>query len=422
MLLEDGYLNTNDLVEMPLWNPRRIDFGTFYLWKLNLLDKAYSRFCNNKDKKVSAEIEQFKSDNVNWLNDFALFMAIKHAHGGGAWSGWPENLRLRDPITLEEARVSLINSIDCIIFSQYLFFKQWKSVKEYAHTLGIEIIGDIPIFVAFDSSDVWAHQDLFFLDKDGKPSVVAGVPPDYFSPTGQLWGNPLFRWEVHKAHHYDWWLERISSAFNLVDIVRIDHFRGFAAYWEIPGDALTAEHGRWVPGPGAHFFEAIREAKGDLPIIAEDLGLITSDVMQLKDMYSLPGMKVLQFAFSEPNNTFLPHHYSSNYIVYTGTHDNDTTCGWFEKASTEEMNFAQKYLHRGWKRGEDFCWDVIRMAWSSVAKHAIVPLQDFLMLGSEARFNYPSTLGGNWVWRFVMDDLSGELQNRIKELNWLYCR
>jgi 4-alpha-glucanotransferase len=274
--------------------------------------------------------------------------------------------------------------------------------------------------VANDSSDVWSHPDLFYLDSDLKPTVVAGVPPDYFSPTGQLWGNPLYRWEVHKSSGYKWWLERLHATLNLVDILRIDHFRGFASNWEIPAGNLTAEIGRWVPGPGADFFTAVRSSLGaDLPIIAEDLGVITPDVIALLEKFGLPGMKVLQFGFSGPENPFLPHSYLQDCVVYTGTHDNDTSSGWYQSAPDKEKDFARRYLRVD---GSDFSWDLIRAAWRSTAVFALAPLQDFLSLGTEARFNYPSRLGGNWEWRVLEGQLSSGLQRGVKELNWLYLR
>jgi 4-alpha-glucanotransferase len=284
----------------------------------------------------------------------------------------------------------------------------------------VRIIGDVPIFVAADSSDVWSHPDLFRLDHEFKPTVVAGVPPDYFSPTGQLWGNPLYRWDVHRSSGYGWWLERLRNTLAKVDIVRIDHFRGFSGYWEISAGNPTAEYGRWVAGPGVDFFEAVRARLGDdLPIIAEDLGLITADVTSLRDQFNLPGMKVLQFAFSGPDNSFLPHAYPHNCVAYTGTHDNDTARGWYQSAPENEKDFARKYLRVD---GSDFAWDLIRAAWGSTAVFAIAPLQDFLNLGTEARMNYPSRLGGNWEWRLSMEMLTEELKAKIREVNWLYDR
>jgi 4-alpha-glucanotransferase len=422
ILINEGLLNQEDLSDMPEWDAREVDFGSYYLWKPILLERVYNNYKTGGTEKIQTEVDSFRLANTFWLEDYAFFTAIKESHGGGAWDGWPEGLRLREKKALHEAREMLEEKILATIFFQYLFYKQWDSLKQYVHSKGIKIVGDIPIFVAMDSSDAWSHQDLFQLDKDGKPIAVAGVPPDYFSPTGQLWGNPLYRWEAHKRDNYAWWMERIASTFKLVDIVRIDHFRGFAGYWEILGGALTAEKGRWVAGPGSHFFEEITKKFGDLPIIAEDLGEITPDVIALRDKFSLPGMKILQFAFSGPDNPFLPHQYVTNSVVYTGTHDNDTTCGWFEKAPEHEKDFARRYFGRRWDRNEDFAWDLIRTAWGSVAAFAIVPLQDLLLLGTEARFNYPSTLGWNWAWRMLDTDLSEDLRNQVRELNWLYQR
>lgn len=422
LLLAERFLAAEDLEDMPEWNARQVDFGTLYEWKPALLAKAYDRFVALKSQQIQNEIETFKSNNDYWLGDYALFMALKEAHGGGAWGGWPLELRQRNPKVIAKARNTYKDQIQRHIFQQYLFFKQWISLKAYANERGVKIIGDIPIFVAMDSSDVWSHPDLFFLDDMGNPTVVAGVPPDYFSPTGQLWGNPLYRWKVHRDLGYQWWLERIRFTLKTVDIVRIDHFRGFAGYWEIPGDAPTAERGRWVKGPGTDFFKVVKSTFGDLPILAEDLGEITPDVIALRDQFALPGMKILQFAFSGPDNPFLPHQFTRNSVVYTGTHDNDTACGWYESAPEEEREFARRYFGRSWESPKDFTWYMIRAAWSSVSNFALAPMQDLLLLGTEARFNFPSRLGGNWDWRIIDYDLSEDLKNKIKEMNWLYQR
>jgi len=426
-LLRDNLLHSNDLIEQLDFDPERVDFGALIPWKLNLLERAFIRFSSDSgtirtdpSTSLMASFDSFCAENASWLDDYALFMAIKEAHGGGSWDGWPEPLRKRDPAALDEARKTLASSILGFTFYQFSFYRQWNALRDYAHQKGLRIVGDIPIFVANDSSDVWSHPDLFVLDADLKPTVVAGVPPDYFSPTGQLWGNPLYRWEVHKFTGYKWWLERLRATLKLVDILRIDHFRGFAGYWEIPADKPTAEVGRWVPGPGADFFNAVRSSLGEgLPIIAEDLGLITPDVSALRDQFALPGMKVLQFGFSGPDNPFLPHSYPQNCVVYTGTHDNDTARGWYESAPENEKDFARRYLEID---GSDFARDLIRTAWKSTSVFAIAPLQDFMALGTEARFNYPSRLGGNWEWRMTEAALSGELQGSIRELNWLYQR
>ena len=418
-LARDNLLHTNDLIEKLEVDPQRVDFGSLIPWKLNLLERAFIRF-SSASGSIRVEFDSFCNENSSWLDDYTLFMAIKEAHGGGAWDGWPEPLRKRDPAALAEARKTLAASILRFTFYQFIFFRQWNSLRDYAHQKGLRIVGDIPIFVANDSSDVWSHPDLFFLDAELKPTVVAGVPPDYFSPTGQLWGNPLYCWDVHKSTGYKWWLERLRATHKLVDILRIDHFRGFAGYWEIPAGNPTAEIGRWVPGPGADFFSAVRSSLGsDLPIIAEDLGLITPDVTFLRDQFGLPGMKVLQFGFSGPDNPFLPHSYPQNCVVYTGTHDNDTARGWYGSAPESEKDFARRYLEID---GSDFSHDLIRTAWKSTAVFALAPMQDFLALGTEARFNYPSRLGGNWEWRMADTALGGELQGSIRELNWLYQR
>jgi 4-alpha-glucanotransferase len=371
-----------------------------------------------------AEYKKFCKQNASWLEDYALFMALKEAHGGGAWNEWNADLRKRKPAAMQKARREHAEAIQRNRFYQFLFFRQWHKLRKYANARGIKIIGDIPIFIAYDSADVWANPELFFLGEDSLPTVVAGVPPDYFSATGQLWGNPLYRWKVHKATGYAWWLERFRSTLRLVDIVRLDHFRGFAGYWEVKFGQPTAEHGRWVKGPGADFFRALNKAilKGKntrLPIIAEDLGLITPDVVKLRDDFGLPGMRILQFGFDSPQNPFLPHNYIPNCVAYTGSHDNDTALGWYSTAPEHEKDFARRYLRVD---GSDFAWDLIRSIWSSVAVFAITPMQDVLSLGSSARMNFPSKLGGNWEWRMHETDLTPELAARLRELNGLYLR
>jgi 4-alpha-glucanotransferase len=367
----------------------------------------------------------FRASNAAWLDDFALFMAIKEAYGGGCWDGWPEALRKRDPQALAEARKTYAESIARYVFYQFLFYRQWQNLHTYADQRGVKIIGDIPIFVAYDSADVWSHPDLFYLDEAGKPTLVAGVPPDFFSATGQMWGNPLYKWDVHKATGYAWWIERMRATLALVDIVRLDHFRGFSGYWEIPAGNPTAEFGRWVPGPGADLFDALMAnleshlGTKELPIIAEDLGVITDDVVALRERYNLPGMKILQFGFTSPSDPFLPHNYVNNCVAYTGTHDNNTARGWYEAAPEQEREFALKYLGVD---GSHFAWDLIRTVWSSTAVFSVAPMQDFLNLGGEARMNFPSRLGGNWEWRMKDSDFNDELIAKIRELNYLYSR
>ncbi len=426
-LLEEGLLHPNDLIEAVDSPASRVDpsaalrvnFGRIIPWKLNLLERAFIRFQNQASPVLRQAFDAFRAEQAGWLEDFALFMAIKEANGGGGWDGWPEPLRKRDPQALAEARSSLADAVLRFTFYQFIFFRQWGAVKAYAAGRGIKVIGDIPIFVAYDSADVWANPGLFYLDEDSLPGVVAGVPPDYFSPTGQLWGNPLYNWEAHKRTGYGWWLERFRAILSTVDIVRLDHFRGFAGYWEIPAGETTAVKGRWVPGPGTDFLQAVRNGLGVLPIIAEDLGEITPDVIELRDRFDLPGMKILQFGFSGPDNVFLPHLYPENCVTYTGTHDNDTARGWYVSAPEAEADFARRYLRTD---GHDFAWDLVRACWSSTAVFALAPMQDLLNLGTDARMNFPSKLGGNWEWRMKEEDLSPELRDRLKELNYLYLR
>jgi len=421
MLLEEGLLTREDLSDRPEFPSERVEFGDVIPWKMTLLDRAFSHFNKSKSTRLKDEFVKFQEEQNSWLPDFALFMAIKASHDGVAWKDWPEPLRRRDPEALKEFAQNHSDAIRAQLFRQFIFFRQWQALKHYANEKGLSIIGDIPIFVAFDSADAWSHPELFFFDKKLLPTVVAGVPPDYFSPTGQLWGNPLYRWQVHKKTGYAWWIQRVRSTLQLFDILRMDHFRGFAGYWEVPTGNPTAEFGRWVPGPGASLFQAIEEALGNLPIIAEDLGAITPDVVELRDHFNLPGMKIFQFAFStDPTDPFLPHNYPVNCVAYTGTHDNDTARGWYENSSTEkERDFCRRYLARS---GDDIAWDMIRAVWSSVAVMALAPLQDLLSLGSDARMNFPGKLGGYWSWRMPASALNEDLMTRLKETNHLYRR
>ena len=422
-LIEDGLLTEADLGEMPDFQSGRVDYGQLIPWKLGVLQNAFSRF-RSGPSALHDEFETFRADNAFWLDDFALFMSLKEAHGGGPWSDWDESLRKRESPAMEKARQEQAENSRQYSFYQFLFFRQWNKLRAYANERDIKIIGDIPIFIAYDSADAWANPDLFFLDENSLPTVVAGVPPDYFSATGQLWGNPLYRWDVHKETGYAWWLERFRSVLQFVDVVRLDHFRGFAGYYEIPFGAPTAETGQWMTGPGKDFFTTIsRELVGSgdavLPIIAEDLGVITPDVVELRESFNLPGMKILQFGFVSPSDPFLPHNYVQNCVAYTGTHDNDTACGWFDSAPESEREFALRYLNSD---GSDFAWDLIRGVWSSVAVYALAPMQDLLSLGTEARMNYPSRLGGNWEWRIREKNLSERLRQRLSEFNHLYLR
>lgn len=420
LLLEDELLTAADLSDRPKFPVDRVDFGPVIQWKLTLLERAFERFTNGSFEDIGAELQSFRAREAYWLEDFALFMAIKESQGLVSWENWPKELRNRDPKAMQAFRLENPDAIDRHIFRQFLFFRQWEKLHVFANEQGIQVIGDIPIFVAYDSADAWAHREMFFMDDEGKPTFVAGVPPDYFSPTGQLWGNPIYNWAVHKETGYAWWIERLRATLRLFDIVRLDHFRGFAGYWEIPAGMPTAEIGRWAPGPGIDLFESIRGVLKDLPIIAEDLGEITPDVIELRDSLELPGMKILQFAFqTDPNDPFLPHNYPRNCVAYTGTHDNDTTVGWYHSAPEKERDFARRYLARS---GDDIAWDFIRVVWSSAAAFAVAPMQDFLSLGNEARMNLPGKLGGNWAWRLRPEALSEWLVSRIRETNFLYGR
>lgn len=420
LLLSDGLLTVEDLEAVPAFSEERVDFGAVIEWKDALLARLTGAFASRASEALGKVYAAFCEAQADWLEDYATFMALKRAHAGAPWTEWRAELRHREPGALAAARDRLALDIEAQRVRQFLFFRQWAALADAAHALDIRLIGDIPIFVAHDSADVWTHPELFHLDDAGLPTVVAGVPPDYFSPTGQRWGNPLYRWENLRATGYVWWLKRLKAVLALVDTARLDHFRGFEAHWEIPAAAPTAETGRWVPGPGAHFLSSLRSALGDLPIIAEDLGLVTPGVVQLRDSFGLPGMKILQFAFDgDPEHEFLPHNYPVRCVAYTGTHDNDTSVGWYASAPEEARDFCRRYLGRD---GTEIAGDLVRAAWASVAKWAVAPLQDVLGLGSEARMNYPSREHGNWGWRVRADQLTGELADRMAGLNEVYAR
>ena len=419
-LVEDGLLLHEDLQDAPAFPTDHVDFGAVIAWRGALLARAAERFADGADADLGQDFDAFCAAQASWLDDYALFMALKEEHALATWSTWPAEIVARDPLALEAARARLATSVFKHKVCQLLFFRQWAALRRYANQRGVRVIGDIPIFVAYDSADVWANPDLFFLDASGKPTVVAGVPPDYFSATGQLWGNPLYRWDVMAERGYAWWLARLRMSFTQVDVLRVDHFIGFHRYWEIPARAKTAVKGRYKPGPGAAFLASAREALGDLPIIAEDLGAVTPEVEALRDQFELPGMKVLQFAFdSDATNPFLPHNYPKRCVAYSGTHDNDTTVGWFAKASPDEQSRVQRYFARS---GDDVAYDFIRGVMSSCADTAIVPLQDVLVLGSEARMNTPGVAGGNWQWRFRAGELNDWHVGRLAEMAELYGR
>lgn len=405
-LVSQGWLSHKELIPHPEFRADRIDFALLQPFRMELLRRAARHFFKSSHDSMHSAYDEFCAAEGEWLDDYALFMTIAERQSGCGWNHWPKDLAHRNPKALLHVQKSCADEIGFWKFCQWCFARQWSKLKQYANERGIRIIGDVPIFVAYQSADVWAHQELFELDKSGLPSVVAGVPPDYFSETGQLWGNPLYRWDIHEQTGYAWWIARLRHALKQADLVRIDHFRGFAAYWEVAADAPNAINGRWVPGPGEKLFEAFQQAFPQLPIIAEDLGLITPDVVELRDQFRLPGMRILQFAFGDgETNPFLPHNYVQNTVAYTGTHDNDTTLGWWQSVPDRVRDFARNYLGSD---GNDIQQHMMRAISSSSANIVIFPMQDVLGLPSEHRMNYPGKPTGNWEWRFSWDQLRQE--------------
>ncbi len=424
-LLAAGYVTVDDVADRPVFTDERVDFGAVIAWKSTLLNRAFARF-QTFPAADRAPFERFCMEQAVWLEDAAFFMALKQAHGMRAWTEWSPSLAARDPNALALARAELADVIEAHKYVQWVFFTQWQELRRYAGSRGIRIIGDVPIFVALDSADVWANPHLFHFDANLRPTVVSGVPPDYFSETGQLWGHPLYRWDVMAADGYRWWIDRFRAAFALADVVRIDHFRGFYNYWEIPAGEATAINGRWVDGPRADLFTAVIAALGEVAIIAEDLGDFTPEsragLDALMAQFGFPGMRILQFAFNRrEGDRFFPHNYPRTCVVYTGTHDNDTLVGWFTTSSTDaERRDALRYLCGG---GDDIAWAFIRTAWMSVANTAMTTVQDLLGLGSEARMNLPGTLGAhNWTWRMPSGALDQRLARRLYDLTEIYQR
>lgn len=394
-----------------------IDYGIMYISRYKLLKKAYARFVKN----IPDDYAQFCKTEAEWLDEYALFMALKDANDGVAWFEWDEDLKTRKPEAIEAAQKEYADDIEFYKMLQYLFFKQWRQLKAYANSKNIEIIGDVPIYVAGDSADVWANPKQFYLDEELNPIEVAGCPPDAFSADGQLWGNPLFRWDVMKKDGYTWWTKRISAMADLYDIIRIDHFRGFDSYYAIPAEDDTAKNGEWKEGPGMDLFKVLEKKLGKLPIIVEDLGFLTPSVIKLLKDSGFPGMKVVQFAFdSREDSDYLPHNYPKNCVVYTGTHDNDTVMGWMKTAPKSAVKFAKEYLNL--TKEEGYNWGMMRAAWSSVADMAIVPMQDILGLGSEARINTPSTIGENWKWRATADQIDNSIAKKLRKCMKMYAR
>ena len=424
LLLQDQLLTEQDLAHSP-FPEDRVDFAAVIPFKYGLLAKAYGSFITNQPADLIREYSLFCHEHAGWLEDFCLFAALKEFHRGKPWVEWPEDLVQRRPDALASWSEQLKLEVARHSFIQFLFFRQWQLLHSYATDNGVDLIGDIPIFVAHDSSDVWSHQEWFHLDKQGQPTVVAGVPPDYFSATGQRWGNPLFNWQQLKKENYSFWISRFKMLAAMFDIIRIDHFRGFASYWEIPADEETAINGVWKKGPGADLFTTIaRELGNEAPVIAEDLGVVTEDVTELLAEVGFPGMAVLQFGFGAVENgmnssLFLPHFHKANQVVYTGTHDNDTICGWWEQQNEEVRDYCRRYLNTD---ARVIHRDMIRAALASVANLAIFPLQDLLGLGNEARMNMPGTAGGNWQWRFAGHDLSTGLAMDLLQMSRIFGR
>ncbi len=430
-LRNEGWLEDADLAGAPSPDPEHAAYDEAGPWKRERLERAAVAFGARAGAEARAELEAFRAREADWLEDWALFWVLKQAHEGRAWTAWAEPLARRDPRALDAARARYARSIFAEVFAQWCFARQWNALRARCRALGIALLGDVPIYVAHDSVEVWSRPELFRLDARGEPAAVAGVPPDYFSASGQLWGNPLWDWDAVAREGFRSWLARIRGALALVDRIRLDHFRGFEAYWEIPAGAATAEEGRWVPGPGARLFEALEAALGPLPFVAENLGVITPEVEALRRHFRLPGMAVLQFAFgTDPQApTFLPHNYERDLVAYTGTHDNDTAMGWWEGGAGDSVRTAEEVaLEKAYARAylaideREPSWVMIRAILASVADTAIAPMQDVLGLGSSARMNTPATLGGNWRWRVRDDALAPERAARLAELTRLYGR
>ena len=435
MLAAEGLLDQEALQSTPRFPSARVDFSMVIPWKFSLLRKAASKFFERATSEAIADYEKFVEANRSWLDDYAFFMAAKDAHQGKVWTEWDPDLAVRDSSAMERWQARLSSDIAAYKFWQFEFFRQWNAIRQECERRGIRIMGDIPIYAAHDSADVWAHPEMFWLDEKGSPLKVSGVPPDYFSATGQLWGNPLYRWDAMRKDGYNWWIERVRASLKMFDMVRLDHFRGFEAFWEISAGEPTAMHGKWIKGPGVELFQVLTDKLGPLPIVAENLGVITPEVEAIRKQFGYPGMAILQFAFStDPQApTFRPHNYEQQLVAYTGGHDNDTMFGWWRSGVAQstrtqadvkkEYADAQNYL--GVSAGQldqEVNWIFIREVMKSVANTVLFPMQDVLGLGSEARMNTPGTLGGNWTWRLNADDLREEDQCRLKLFTEIYDR
>ena len=398
-LIEDGLLRYSDCTEVS-FSRTTVDYDAIIRFKHGLLEKAWTNFTNARPAELRVTFEQFCHEQRDWLEDYALFRALKIRYNGAYYLEWPTELIQRVPKALAQVRRELASQVDQVRFAQFLLFRQGERLKKHARAKGVRLIGDLPFFVSPDSSDVWANSGLFLLDDQRRPQFLAGVPPDYFSAQGQLWGNPVYNWDRLRETGYRWCIDRLRALLAHVDVIRLDHFRAFAAAWHVPAGSPTAQSGQWVPGPGADFFNTVEKELGGLPFIAEDLGLITADVHALRDQFQIPGTRVLQFAFDgNSDNPYLPHNYASNAVVYTGTHDNPTSRGWYEELPPYQRQNLWRYLNSPQHDSREVAWDLMRLAWSSPAALAIAPLQDLLNLGAEARMNIPGRAEGNWSWR-----------------------
>ena len=429
-LAEEGLLDAQALTPLPTDNPEadanRVNFDRVIPHKTQFLKQAYQQFQSITANQANGDFEQFCQEQAVWLNDYALFMALLEANDGKDWNQWDAAIARREPEALKAAAQDLADSIAYHKFLQFKFFEQWKAIRAYANSKNIQIIGDISIYVCYNSADVWANPKCFKLDAETlAPTYIAGVPPDYFSATGQLWGNPVYNWDYLQQTGFDWWIKRFQATLEYVDIVRIDHFRGFEAYWQVPAGEENAINGEWIKAPGAEFFETLGDRIGSLPVLAEDLGIITPEVEELRDRFQFPGMRILLFAFGEDsNNPYLPHHYVRNCATYIGTHDNDTAIGWWQRASDHEKQFLARYLgYSSPDEIQEIHWVLLRAAFASVANLAIVQLQDILGLDNQARMNDPSQNAGNWRWRYSSSDLlTSDLSDRLLKLTQLYSR
>ena len=421
LLQKNGLLAPQDLYNVPDFDPVHVDYERVRKYKYPLLSKAHDNFLKSRDPQLLDDYEAFCSKNAYWLDDYCLFMAILEKQDGAPWTSWPEGLRNLDENEKPALTLKLSHTVSLHKFMQFIFNYQWTALKKYANDKGIAIVGDIPLFVSPEGADVWSDRELFEVDEKGYPSAVAGVPPDYFSATGQKWGNPLYDWEVHRETGYSWWVSRVRHELEHVDYLRIDHFRGLEAYWKVPVEAETAIEGQWEKGPGIELFRAIHDALGeDLPIFAEDLGIITPEVEKLRDGLGFPGMRILQFAFEGGDSTFLPHRFNTqNCICYTGTHDNNTSAGWYAEANEYCRDRVRRYMNTD---ASSISWDFIRTAMGTIANYCIFPLQDVLKLGSEARMNRPGVAEGNWSWRYRGGDLNDGMAQGLRQMTELYGR